>query len=298
MPVFEFNPLWLSRVALRGQAVIGSVCVALAWNFSLCLKCRKKRRADGTWRNKRWTLWDGRCCSSFCHCMNFITPIHFLIGNECLGQTERLPVGNIIPGDISPPYQHHSIRSMSCVFCVVLQQTPKRETLSFIKTLHFLQYVWQVQIPNPKYHTIEKVHLKSSRFVCLAFRRDRKEVYMGDDNSLTLTFNAKNDGGGAYEAELYVVLPPEADYSGIGRNNEVRYGRPALQVLAIKQTCARTCARSHVFNASAEKSQSQEKPHSWWRLNEFKARLCIFNDARSVLWTSWCKRVWMCHGFE
>uniref|UniRef100_A0A8C2EME6 Integrin alpha-5-like n=1 Tax=Cyprinus carpio TaxID=7962 RepID=A0A8C2EME6_CYPCA len=49
---------------------------------------------------------------------------------------------------------------------------------------------------------------------------DRKEVYMGDDNSLTLTFNAKNDGGGAYEAELYVVLPPEADYSGIARNNE------------------------------------------------------------------------------
>ncbi len=58
------------------------------------------------------------------------------------------------------------------------------------------------------------------------FRRDRKEVYMGDDNSLTLTFNAKNDGGGAYEAELYVVLPPEADYSGIARNNEVRYGDP------------------------------------------------------------------------
>uniref|UniRef100_A0A8D3BUB2 Integrin, alpha 5 (fibronectin receptor, alpha polypeptide) n=1 Tax=Scophthalmus maximus TaxID=52904 RepID=A0A8D3BUB2_SCOMX len=48
------------------------------------------------------------------------------------------------------------------------------------------------------------------------------EVYLGDDNSLTLTFNAKNEGeGGAYEAELYVVLPPEADYSGIARNNEV-----------------------------------------------------------------------------
>lgn len=53
--------------------------------------------------------------------------------------------------------------------------------------------------------------------------RDRKEVYLGDENSLTLTFNAKNDGGGAYEAELHVVLPPEADYSGIARNNEVRF---------------------------------------------------------------------------
>lgn len=51
---------------------------------------------------------------------------------------------------------------------------------------------------------------------------DRKEVYLGDDNSLTLTFNARNEGeGGAYEAELHVVLPPEADYSGIARNNEV-----------------------------------------------------------------------------
>uniref|UniRef100_A0A669EII4 Integrin, alpha 5 (fibronectin receptor, alpha polypeptide) n=1 Tax=Oreochromis niloticus TaxID=8128 RepID=A0A669EII4_ORENI len=50
---------------------------------------------------------------------------------------------------------------------------------------------------------------------------DRKEVYLGDDNSLTLTFNARNEGeGGAYEADLYVVLPPEADYIGIARNNE------------------------------------------------------------------------------
>lgn len=49
---------------------------------------------------------------------------------------------------------------------------------------------------------------------------DRKEVYLGDENSLTLNFNARNDGGGAYEAELHVVLPPEADYSGIARNNE------------------------------------------------------------------------------
>ncbi|XP_071021805.1 integrin alpha-5-like [Oncorhynchus clarkii lewisi] len=55
----------------------------------------------------------------------------------------------------------------------------------------------------------------------LAVQGDRKEVYLGDDNLLTLTFNARNEGeGGAYEAELYVVLPPEADYSGIARNNE------------------------------------------------------------------------------
>ena len=55
-------------------------------------------------------------------------------------------------------------------------------------------------------------------------RSDRKEVYLGDDNALTLTFNARNEGeGGAYEAELYVILPAEADYSGIARNNEVSH---------------------------------------------------------------------------
>ncbi|XP_028261856.1 integrin alpha-5-like isoform X2 [Parambassis ranga] len=54
----------------------------------------------------------------------------------------------------------------------------------------------------------------------LAVYGDRKEVYLGDENSLSLTFNARNEGeGGAYEAELYVALPSEADYSGIARNN-------------------------------------------------------------------------------
>ncbi|XP_036958077.1 integrin alpha-5-like [Acanthopagrus latus] len=54
----------------------------------------------------------------------------------------------------------------------------------------------------------------------LAVNGDRTEVYLGDENSMSLTFNARNEGeGGAYEAELYVVLPPEADYSGIARNN-------------------------------------------------------------------------------
>lgn len=57
---------------------------------------------------------------------------------------------------------------------------------------------------------------------CL-FLSDRTEVYLGDENSLSLTFNARNEGeGGAYEAELYVDLPSEADYSGIARHNEVR----------------------------------------------------------------------------
>eukprot|EP00061_Rhincodon_typus_P003798 g20995.t1 len=49
--------------------------------------------------------------------------------------------------------------------------------------------------------------------------RDRKTVYHGDENPLTLIFDARNLGeGGAYEAELYVFVPSEAEYSGIVRN--------------------------------------------------------------------------------
>uniref|UniRef100_A0A8C9TSZ8 Integrin, alpha 5 (fibronectin receptor, alpha polypeptide) n=1 Tax=Scleropages formosus TaxID=113540 RepID=A0A8C9TSZ8_SCLFO len=56
----------------------------------------------------------------------------------------------------------------------------------------------------------------------LAVHGDKKEIFLGDENSVMLMFNARNEGeGGAYEAELYVVLPPEADYSGIARNNEL-----------------------------------------------------------------------------
>lgn len=67
----------------------------------------------------------------------------------------------------------------------------------------------------------------SNLFVSLfnCTHRNRKEVVVGDDNALSLTFNARNEGeGGAYEAELYVLLPPQADYRGIARNNEVRAG--------------------------------------------------------------------------
>uniref|UniRef100_A0A8C0LAM6 Integrin subunit alpha 5 n=1 Tax=Canis lupus dingo TaxID=286419 RepID=A0A8C0LAM6_CANLU len=45
---------------------------------------------------------------------------------------------------------------------------------------------------------------------------DQNHVYLGDKNSLNLTFHAQNVGeGGAYEAELRVTAPPEADVSPI-----------------------------------------------------------------------------------
>uniref|UniRef100_W5MWS7 Integrin subunit alpha 8 n=1 Tax=Lepisosteus oculatus TaxID=7918 RepID=W5MWS7_LEPOC len=54
----------------------------------------------------------------------------------------------------------------------------------------------------------------------LAARMDREELTIGDDNLLTLIINAQNQGEGAYEAELYVLIPPQADYIGVERRNE------------------------------------------------------------------------------
>ncbi|XP_051842020.1 integrin alpha-V isoform X1 [Antechinus flavipes] len=49
---------------------------------------------------------------------------------------------------------------------------------------------------------------------------DQKKIYIGDDNPLTLIVNAQNLGEGAYEAELIVSIPPQADFIGGVRNSE------------------------------------------------------------------------------
>ncbi|MEJ1278316.1 integrin alpha V [Cricetulus griseus] len=53
---------------------------------------------------------------------------------------------------------------------------------------------------------------------------DQKKIYIGDDNPLTLTVKAQNQGEGAYEAELIVSIPPQADFIGVVRNNELLAG--------------------------------------------------------------------------
>ncbi|XP_026529587.1 integrin alpha-5 [Notechis scutatus] len=48
---------------------------------------------------------------------------------------------------------------------------------------------------------------------------DHTVAYLGDKNTVNLSFHAMNRGeGGAYEAELHVTIPPEADYIGVQRN--------------------------------------------------------------------------------
>ncbi|KAG7469998.1 hypothetical protein MATL_G00134920 [Megalops atlanticus] len=54
----------------------------------------------------------------------------------------------------------------------------------------------------------------------LSATMDREQLVIGDDNPLMLTINAVNQGEGAYEAELHVLIPPEADYIGVERRRE------------------------------------------------------------------------------
>ncbi|KAA0715917.1 Integrin alpha-V [Triplophysa tibetana] len=49
---------------------------------------------------------------------------------------------------------------------------------------------------------------------------DPKLIYIGDDNPLTLEVTAENGGEGAYEADLIVTLPSQADFIGVVRNSE------------------------------------------------------------------------------
>ncbi|XP_066441433.1 integrin alpha-8 [Eleutherodactylus coqui] len=54
----------------------------------------------------------------------------------------------------------------------------------------------------------------------LAAKSDKKELIIGKENHILFIINARNEGEGAYEAELQVDIPPEADYVGIERSME------------------------------------------------------------------------------
>ncbi|EHH21517.1 hypothetical protein EGK_04605 [Macaca mulatta] len=60
---------------------------------------------------------------------------------------------------------------------------------------------------------------RQSGFVLLTCS-DQKKIYIGDDNPLTLIVKAQNQGEGAYEAELIVSIPLQADFIGVVRNSE------------------------------------------------------------------------------
>lgn len=58
--------------------------------------------------------------------------------------------------------------------------------------------------------------------------RDRDQIIIGEENCVTLMINSRNEGEGAYEAELHIKIPPEADYTGVERNSKVMFCRRFL----------------------------------------------------------------------
>uniref|UniRef100_A0A8C6XHJ2 Integrin subunit alpha 8 n=1 Tax=Naja naja TaxID=35670 RepID=A0A8C6XHJ2_NAJNA len=60
----------------------------------------------------------------------------------------------------------------------------------------------------------------------LSVMPDRDQIVIGEENYLMLTINSRNEGEGAYETELHIIIPPEADYTGVERSNK------ALRVLS------------------------------------------------------------------
>uniref|UniRef100_A0A8B9V990 Integrin subunit alpha 8 n=1 Tax=Anas zonorhyncha TaxID=75864 RepID=A0A8B9V990_9AVES len=53
---------------------------------------------------------------------------------------------------------------------------------------------------------------------------DKDPLIIGEENCVMLIINPRNDGEGAYEAELHIKIPPEADYTGVERNNKFSTG--------------------------------------------------------------------------
>uniref|UniRef100_A0A3Q3LXB7 Integrin, alpha V n=1 Tax=Labrus bergylta TaxID=56723 RepID=A0A3Q3LXB7_9LABR len=49
----------------------------------------------------------------------------------------------------------------------------------------------------------------------LSVKSDREQIYIGDDNALTLEVVAENKGEGAYEAELHIYPPQLADFTRV-----------------------------------------------------------------------------------
>ncbi|CAL9689839.1 unnamed protein product [Knipowitschia caucasica] len=55
----------------------------------------------------------------------------------------------------------------------------------------------------------------------LSVKSEPQQIYIGDDNTLTLEVSAENQGEGAYEAELHVFPPQQADFTGVVRNQSL-----------------------------------------------------------------------------
>uniref|UniRef100_A0A7N4PH06 Integrin subunit alpha 5 n=1 Tax=Sarcophilus harrisii TaxID=9305 RepID=A0A7N4PH06_SARHA len=80
---------------------------------------------------------------------------------------------------------------------------------------------------------------------------EQNQVFLGDKNALNLTFHAQNLGeGGAYEAELRVIAPPEAEYSGLVRHPG-NFSSLSCDYFAVNQSRQLVCDLGNPMKAGA-----------------------------------------------
>uniref|UniRef100_A0A8C3TIC4 Integrin subunit alpha 8 n=1 Tax=Chelydra serpentina TaxID=8475 RepID=A0A8C3TIC4_CHESE len=91
------------------------------------------------------------------------------------------------------------------------------------KQLHCQDFVVYLRDETEFRDKLSPISVSLNYNVC--FYRDKDQLIIGEENCVMLIINPRNDGEGAYEAELHIKIPPEADYTGVERNHK------ALRVL-------------------------------------------------------------------
>lgn len=82
---------------------------------------------------------------------------------------------------------------------------------------------------------------------------------MGDDNALTLEVSAENQGEGAYEAELHVYPPQQADFTGVVRSQVRPLASPVRSQSELRLKPSTSCLQTLSRLSCAYKKENQTK---------------------------------------
>ncbi|KAL2096083.1 hypothetical protein ACEWY4_008231 [Coilia grayii] len=90
----------------------------------------------------------------------------------------------------------------------------------------------------------------------LSVKSDQEKLYIGSNSPLRLDIVAQNLGEGAYEAELHVYLPPQADFDGTVRNEAEGQSRLSCAYRRENQTREVVCELGNPMKAGTSLSTS------------------------------------------
>lgn len=88
---------------------------------------------------------------------------------------------------------------------------------------------------------------------------------MGDDNALTLEVSAENQGEGAYEAELHVYPPQQADFTGVVRSQVGVTSSPVRQMTSnVCSHCVGVLSPACRLSAGCPVPTRRRTRPRWW----------------------------------